>query len=291
MTTVCARPASLALMVVVTVLWGTSSALLAVLAAPTTSCLVALGGAVTLLLVARLRGERPWRVFAAHPALYLQLGGLETANLVLYVTALRIGPLAVVVPLHLAAPVLLIGVGLLRGRRTFTAAVAVEIVLVGAAMWLVTARHPASLAVGAVVAGCVLALGSAACVATLVSLISREAEARSTITSAGLQVLVAGIAGSPLLALDPPTPLGAAELLAVGALLLGPGFALYWRALRRLDATTASIVGLNEAVVAALVGALCAGTRLTAATVGAGALVLGAVGLEQGAAAGRDAPR
>ena len=281
MTTVPARVAPLALMVGVTMLWGTSSALLAVLAAPTTSCLVALGGAVTLLLAARLRGERPWRTFVAHPSLYLQLGGLETANLVLYVTALRIGPLAVVVPLHLAAPVLLIGVGLVRGHRSLTVPVVVELLLVGAAMWLVTARHPASLAVGMVVAGCVLALGSAACVATLVSVISREAEARSTTTSAGLQVLLAGIAGSPLLVIDPPAPRRAAELLAVGALLLGPGFALYWRALRRLDATTASIVGLNEAVVAALVGALCTGTRLTAATAGAGALVLAAVGLEQ----------
>ncbi len=288
--TVPSRLVSLALMVAVTVLWGTSSALLAVLAAPTTSCLVAFGGAVTLLIVARLRGEHPWRAFAAHPGLYLRLGGLETANLVLYVTALRIGPLPVVVPLHLAAPVLLITVGLVRGHRPPTVPVAVEVLLVGAAMWLVTTHHPASLAVGEVVAGCLLALASAACVAILVSLIAREAEARSTVTSAGLQVLLAAIAGTPLLAIDPPTPRSAAELLAVGALLLGPGFALYWRALRRLDATTASIIGLNEAVVAALVAALYIGTRLTVATVGAGGLVLAAVGLEQWSASERDAP-
>nr|WP_246462064.1 EamA family transporter [Nocardia transvalensis] len=158
--------------------------------------------------------------------------------------------------------------------------------LVAAAIWLVTGRHAAGRDAGAAIAGCLLALGSAACVAALVSLIVRAAGPNHTITSAGLQLLVAGAASSPLLAFDPPRPTVAAELAAVGALLLGPGFALYWQALRWLDAATASIVGLNEAVVAALVGTVCTETRLTAATAAAGVLILLAVGLEQ-----RSAPR
>ncbi|WP_024803641.1 DMT family transporter [Nocardia sp. BMG51109] len=280
----------LALMVAVTCLWGASSALLAVLAAPTTAGLVALGGAVTLLVLARLCGERPWAALTARPALYARLGGLETANLALYVAALRIGPLPVVVALHLTAPVLIITAAVVRGRRAPTVPVLVEMLLVAAAIWLVTGRHPAGGGTSAAVTGCLLALGSAACVATLVSLIAREAGPHHTITSAGLQLLVAGIASSPLLLLDLPRARTAAELAAVGALLLGPGFALYWQALRWLDAATASIIGLNEAVVAALVGALCTGTRITTATAAAGVLILCAVGLEQRWAARRRVP-
>lgn len=290
MTTMTVPLTPVSLMVAVTGLWGACSALLAVLAVPSTSSLVALGGALTLLTWALLSGEKPLRTFTAHPKLYLKLGGLETANLALYVAALRIGPLPVVVALHLAAPLLIISAGLVRGHRAPTVLVLVELLLVGTAILLVAAWRPENVEVGRAAAGCLLALASAACVATLVSLIAREAGARATVTSAGLQLLLAGIAASPLLLLDPPSLLTAAELPAIGALLLGPGFALYWRALRHLDATTASIIGLNEAVVAALVGALYTDTRLTAATVGAGALVLLAVGLEQRSSWTRRAP-
>ncbi|WP_280263758.1 DMT family transporter [Nocardia wallacei] len=282
--------APLTLMVAVTCLWGTSSALLAALAAPATAGLVALGGAVTLLVLARLCGERPWDTLTAQPALYARLGALEAANLALYVAALRIGPLPVVVALHLTAPVLIITVALLRGRRPPTVPVLLELILVAVAIWLVTGRPPAGAGASSAVLGCLLALASAGCVAALVSLIARKATANNTITSAGLQLLLAGTAGSPLLALEPPSAVVAAELAALGALLLGPGFALYWQALRRLDAATASIIGLNEAVVAALVGALCTGTRLTTATVGAGVLILLAVGLEQRSAPRRHVP-
>ncbi|WP_330249300.1 hypothetical protein OG874_23495 [Nocardia sp. NBC_00565] len=59
-----------------------------------------------------------------------------------------------------------------------------------------------------------------------------------------------------------------------------PGFACYWWALRDLDAPTAGIVGLNEAVVASVVGVAVAGSDITVATLVAAALVLTAVGLE-----------
>ncbi len=279
--------APIALMIAVTCLWGTSSALLAALGAPTTAGLVALGGAVPLLVSARLRGQRPWATLTANPALYVQLGVLEAANLALYVAALRIGPLPVVVALHLTAPVLIIAASLLRGRRAPTLPVLVELLLVAGAIWLVAGRHPGGTAVGAAVLGCGLALGSAACVALLVSVIARQPGPNHTITAAALQLLLGGIASSPLLALDPPPARNAAELAAVGALLLGPGFALYWQALRWLDAATASVVGLNEAVVATLVGAVCTRTVPTSATAGAGVLILLAVGLEQRSATRR----
>ncbi len=273
-------------MIAVTCLWGTSSALLAALAAPATAGLVALGGAVPLLVSARLRGQHPWATLTTYPALYVRLGVLEAANLALYVAALRIGPLPVVVALHLTAPVLIIAVALLRGRRARTLPVLLELLLVAAAIWLVTGRHPGGAVAGPAVAGCGLALGSAACVAMLVSVIARQPGPNHTTTSAALQLVLGGIASSPLLALDPPSVPAAVELAAVGATLLGPGFALYWRALRWLDAPTASVVGLNEAVVATLVGAVCTRSLPSSATAAAGVLILIAVGLEQ-----RSAPR
>ncbi|WP_228001661.1 DMT family transporter [Nocardia australiensis] len=273
-------------MIAVTCMWGTSSALLAALAAPTTAGLVALGGAVPLLVSARLRGQHPWATLTAHPALYVKLGVLEAANLALYVAALRVGPLPVVVALHLTAPVLIIAVALLRGRRAATFAVLLELLLVAAAIWLVTGHHTGGTAAGSAVAGCGLALGSAACVAMLVSVIARQSGPHHATTSAALQLLLGGVASSPLLAFDPPSAPVAAELAAVGATLLGPGFALYWQALRWLDAATASVVGLNEAVVATLVGAVCTQSLPTSATAAGGVLILIAVGLEQ-----RSAPR
>jgi len=273
-------------MVAVTCLWGTSSALLATLAAPTTAGLVALGGAVPLLVSARLRGQHPWTTLTAHPALYFRLGGLEAANLALYVAALRIGPLPVVVALHLTAPMLIIAAALVRGRRAPTLPVLLELLLVAAAIGLVAWRHPGGDPQIAAVTGCVLALGSAACVAMLVSVIARHSGPDHTITSAALQLLFGGIASSPLLLLDPPSARAAIELAAVGATLLGPGFALYWQALRQLSAATASVIGLNEAVVATLVGAVTTHSLPTAATAAAGLLILIAAGLEQ-----RSAPR
>ncbi len=269
-----------ALMIAVTCLWGTSSALLAALAAPATAGLVALGGAMPLLVSARLRGQHPWAALTAHPALYLRLGVLEAANLALFVAALRVGPLPVVVALHLTAPVLIIAAALLRGRRAPTPPVLLELLLIAAAIWLVTGYHSGPIA-GSVVAGCGLALGSAACVATLVSVIARQPGPNHTTTSAALQLLLGGVASSPLLLLDPPSAPMAATLAVVGAALLGPGFALYWQALRWLDASTASVIGLNEAVVATLVGAVCTRTLPTSATALAGVLILIAVGLEQ----------
>lgn len=43
------------------------------------------------------------------PSLYAKLGALEAINLALYVGALQLGPLPVMVALHLMSPVILIG--------------------------------------------------------------------------------------------------------------------------------------------------------------------------------------
>ncbi|UGT54434.1 DMT family transporter [Nocardia asteroides] len=276
---------SIWIMLGATLLWGASSAALAAVdGALTSSALVAAAGGVTLLMIAGVRGQRPLRVFTETPWLYVQLGALEAANLLLFVAALKCGPLPVVVPLHLTAPLLLLGFAVLRGRRPMTVPVGVEFVLVAVAI-AVAAGGSADIGTGRAVLGCVLAVGSAVCVALLVSLIARESAQRPTIASAGWQLAVASALGAGLVASDPPTVSVVWAMVLIGALLLGPGFVLYWLGLRHLDATTASILGLNEAVFAAVVSALFTDTPISAGAVIAGALVLSALLLREGLSA------
>lgn len=277
---------SLALLFAATGLWGASSALIAhigadgFLAAP-----VAAGGGAALLGFALLTGGNPWRDFRAAPGLFLRLGVLEVLNLALYVAALKIGPLPVVVALHLTAPVLLIVDRIVRGRRRLTVTVGLELLLVAVAIGLVAGHPPGGSALAPAIAGCLLAVASAGCVAALITLVVRESAGRPAVTAAGLQLATAAVLGTPLLGLavtiwPAPAATDFAALAAIGALLLGPGFACYWPALRDRDEVTAGLVGLNEAVTASLLGALLVGSDITVATLSAGALVLLAVAVE-----------
>ncbi|MGW1739137.1 hypothetical protein ACWCPQ_10030 [Nocardia sp. NPDC001965] len=278
----------LALLILATSLWGASSAGIAgVGARGFAAAPVAAGGAVALLAFAVMRGTDPWRDFRRSPGLFLWLGVLEVLNLVCYVAALHIGPLPVVVALHLTAPVLMIITQIVRGRRAVTVAVTAELTAVGVAIWLVASHQSTDTALGPALAGCALAVASAACVAGLITLVVRESADRPSGSAAGLQLLTASVLGAPLLGFalltgDGPSLGQTTALAAIGALLLGPGFACYWLALRDLDEVLAGLVGLNEAVVATVTGAVVVGSDISAATLLAGALVLGAVGLELG---------
>lgn len=285
-----------ALLVVATSLWGVSSAGIAgVGATGLAAAPVAAGGAAALLGFTVVRGGAPWRDFRAAPRLFLRLGILELLNLVSYVAALSLGPLPVVVALHLTAPVLLIVVRIAQGRRAITLTLAAELAAIGAAIWLVAGYRPADTALGPALLGCALALISAVCVAGLITLVVRESPGLPSGSAAGLQLLTAAVLAGPLIGSAAffgagPTAREAVILVVIGALLLGPGFACYWLALRELDEVTAGLIGLNEAVVATVAGAMVVGSEITVATLMAGVLVLAAVGLELGSPARARAP-
>ncbi|WP_067720163.1 DMT family transporter [Nocardia yamanashiensis] len=283
---------SIGLLLAGTSLWGISSALIAAVARTgfTSAALVAAGGATAVLGVAVLRGDRPWRIFRDDWSLYLRLGVLEAVNLALYMAALRIGPLPMMVALHLSAPVLLIVARLATRRRSFSFAVAVELSLVAMAILLVSGRHPGTLSSTGVLLGCALSLSSAACVAALITVVAGASRGRGSVASAGLQLATAAVLGLPLLLIAPPEGPASLALIAIGAGFLGPGFVCYWWALRTVDAPTAGIVGLNEAVSASIVGAAVTGSQLTPAVLGAGALVLLAIGLEVRSTPNSDGP-
>ncbi len=210
----------------------------------------------------------------------MRLGALEAVNLALYIGALQIGPLPVMVALHLTSPVVLIAADVARRRRPASCIAALEMALVVGAITLVAVAVPAGSSTGGVLAGSALALASAVALAVLISQVAHEAVGQDPDVAAGLQLLVAAILTAPLAITAAPAVGSVGWLLLVGLGLLGPGFGFYWRALRGLDAPLAGILGLNEAVVASIIGALTFSAAIGPATLGAAALVLAAVALE-----------
>lgn len=242
--------------------------------------IIAAGGASLLYGLALARGRQPFRALLKRPAVYTRLGALEAVNLALYVGALRVGPLPMMVALHLTSPVLLIAGDVVRRRRAPTALVGLELALIGGAVTLVAVAVPEESSASHVLAGSALALGSAIALAVLVTQVSREAEGQDPDVAATLQLCFAAALTLPLAIAAAPTADSIGWLLLTGIALLGPGFALYWRALRRVDAPVAGIIGLNEAVIASIVGGLVFSTDIGPATLGAATLIVSAVALE-----------
>ncbi|MGY1865720.1 DMT family transporter [Nocardia gipuzkoensis] len=275
------RASSVALLVAATSLWGLFSAGLALLGSDRAGPLVAMSAATPLLMVAAVTGRRPGRELRSHPRIYIQLGLLEAVNISLYVAALAIGPVPVVVALHLASPIMLLVLAVVTGRRAMDLRIVVELLLLASAIVLVSARPGTEIGSGSALIGCGLALGSAAAVTALIVLVARESQDRDPTVSAGLQLAVAGVLTAPFLLTTTTWDWGRtlAEL-GLGAALLGPGFALYWRAMRRLSPPIAGALGVNEAVVASIVVAVLDRSQLSWPTVLGGVLVAAAVLLD-----------
>ena len=118
-------------------------------------------------------------------------------------------------------------------------------------------------------------------VTALIAAVAKLAPAVNPDVAAAAQLTIAALAIAPvMLFASPPDQLDAAVLLAAGAFFLGPGFAIYWRALRGLSATTAGIIGLNEAVATTILSLALFDVRPSWASALSGILVLAAIILE-----------
>ena len=264
-----------------TALWGAASAAVAIINSPVSAPIVAAGASVALLSAARIGNQNIRSVFRCSTRLFLVLGIIEAANIALYFGALSIGPTPVVVALHLTAPVILIALDALRGARRVNLLLIVELVVIVLAIALVVGDPQRNSSIGSTIVACTMALGSAAAVAVLITLISRSSVERPAAASAGIQLGLAALFVSPMLAFGVGSPEQVLSLMAVGGALLGPGFLLYWIGMRKSDATTAGIIGLNEVLVASLLVGLMGSGGVTPATAIAGALIVIAVGLER----------
>lgn len=271
-----------ALLLAATTCWGAASAALANMdilhagGAP----FVAAGGAVLLCAIAIVRHGNLLQTFNERPAHYVQLGFLGALNLGMYIAALQLGPLPIVVALHLTAPVLLIGYEVKNGQRGFTATHVLELALLLGATLLVALSVAPGAEGSSVLLGSALALGSAVSVAMLITTVVNSAQEQEPDVSAGLQLCVTAVFTLPLAFIAPPSSSDILWLLLIGIALLGPGFALYWRALRVIDAPLAGILGLNEAIIALIFGALIFSAPIRFATAGAAVLILSATALE-----------
>lgn len=276
------------LLLVATSLWGASSVVLSEVSdvsgmgAP----LLASGGALMLLLSALFGRVSRHSLLATlldskQRKSLLLVGFLEALNLGLYAIALALGPVTVVVALHLTSPVLLVAWLVVTRRKKFSPAILVQVVMIATALCLLAFQPVDGPLERPLLAG-ILALGSAVAVSILIYSVVRLApEAHPDVYSAG-QLGLAALATSPLVFSGATTP-SFNEILVLtgaGALFLGPGFAIYWRALRGIEAATAGIIGLNEAVVATLISVAIFNDRVTTETGVASVLVLVAVIVE-----------
>lgn len=238
---------------------------------------------MSLLALAKARGKPVLAVFNRHRRYFAILGVLEALNLGLYAGALHLGPLPAMVGLHLTSPILMVIWATLTRQRAFTLALVVELTLVIAAVTLIALGPDQHHSTMSVVAGAGLALGSAVALAVLISRVAATATSFDPDVAAALQLTIAALLTLPLILTDPPTETRLWRLGLAGALLLAPGFAFYWRALRHLGAQAAGILGLNEAVVASLLGVVVFESHFALVTLAAAALVLAAVAIELGA--------
>lgn len=280
------RGRSTVLLIVATTLWGVSSAILGKLSTAhgAGAPLLAAGGAVTLVIVVLAGPARNQLRRMASISRYsgglLVIGLLEAVNLGLYAAALALGPVPVVVALHLISPVLLVALAVIRGQRRLDSMVMLQVLLVVSGVVLFgmqPAEQPGS---KPLVAG-VLAIGSAVAVAALIAAVAKLAPATNSDIAAAVQLTVATAVTAPLiLVAAPPDGIDTVVLLGAGAIFLGPGFAIYWRSLRDMNAATAGMLGLNEAVAATVFSAAVLGEK-PSLTVGlSGVLVLAAIVLE-----------
>jgi drug/metabolite transporter (DMT)-like permease len=216
----------------------------------------------------------------------LLLGLLEAINIATYFAALREGPTAPVVAMHLSSPLVITLGSIALGRRRFgrTEILGVAALVLGIGTLALGAgnqRPDSHLA-----AALLLAAASACAVAVLIVLVSRlSANATVTRAAAGqlgiaaAVLLLSGYAGGASVSFN-------WEAVLAGALFLGPGFALYWRAAAWLPARTTATIGLLEAVFAAVAGAAWFGSSLRVKDLASAALIGLAVAIQSVEASG-----
>ncbi|MBV1856583.1 EamA family transporter [Catellatospora tritici] len=240
---------------------------------------------LALLGLGAVAGRRPSHVFTALGVRRIAaLGAIEAVNVACYYLALQWAPVGPAMAVHLLAPVLLAGAGLLRGtvtavRRTFAA-----IGLTALALLFLGFGGDSGAPYPRMVLGLLLSLASAGCLALFVSMVRVSAHDVAPMSAAGAQMLASGLLLSPsLLAAGDGRAVGGLAL--IGLVLFAPACWLYWVAMRRLSPITASTVLLAEPLFGAAVAYAVYGQRPTLWHGAAALLIIAATYLTLGAPA------
>lgn len=245
--------------VAATTMWGLNTGILSRYGRglPVSAAAVSAGGAVFLLTASWLRRsptsnatitDRVW------------VGLLEAVNIVFFVVSLGLASVGTAVALHLCAPVMLTCKDLIKRDASVDSSILLDLTLLISSLALL-ASEPSG-GVSNTLLGCGCALISAGAVAALILRINRRSAQVSPIKEAGLQLAFAATISAfcSVGHLQPPSTF--VVLVLSGALLLAPGFALYWHFAPLLRPATAAVLGLNEVVVATAVSALAFGVAI-----------------------------
>lgn len=209
----------------------------------------------------------------------LLLAVIDAGQVVSYTTALIWAPPGPVAALHLTAPLILLGLQLVRRERTagkrelavavlLVAGIAVSAFAVGGPG---SGPHP--------LAGLILAALSAFFYAALVLVLTRTPEGTGLVLSAGLKALLMGLLCAPALLIFPVRAEDVLTAISLMAVFI-PGGLLFWAATTRLAPTVTASLGLLEAIFVAVIAAVLFGRSLQAEHVLAIGLILAAVYLE-----------
>jgi len=185
-----------------------------------------------------------------------------------------------VVPIHLAAPIILMLRDLLLGRVRPDLRFGTILALLTTAIVLIAHSDSETGSSQSVLLGGAFALLSAICVSGLIITITSSATAINPCWAATWQLSSAGLAGALLLNLGHSTPESNGVMLMVGAVFFGPAFAAYWRFSPRVGARAVATLGLAEAPYAVISSRVLFGDALTVSGLAAGALVIVAVFLD-----------
>lgn len=220
-----------------------------------------------------VRSQTPWR--------WLAVIGLMSAFLTgAYFISLRMAPPAIAAAVHLAAPLILLLVAVLRRQR----AVGPRTVAIGVLLALGVATGIAGNGFDHVtataLAGLGLALLSAMAIAVNVTLVNRHGRKGSPAANSAVAATICGLPFLPFLFLHPPTPAGVAAVAAITLTCWVPASALNWWASPKLPPTLSTSIGLNEAVVTGGVAWLALGQTLSTVQMAGGSAILAAVVLE-----------
>lgn len=265
--------------VAASVAFGCATAIIGIVKRPELVAFTVGGALLSLCAVAG-----PRNVVASlfqHPRLFFSIGVLDAVNIIAFYGSLALGPVPLMTALHLTAPLWLILVAVLRGRRPTTWLLASEVVIVLGALLVSALKPGGAYSSSGVLWGSVLALVSAMALVVLNLTVASKAVDHDPATAAGAQFVIVLAMLSPLLFLSDSFPIpDIAWLTVAGMFGLAPGLILIWRALQRLDPSTTSVIGLNEAVVASAIVAVIVPGSVTVHAAVSGVLILAAMGAE-----------
>jgi drug/metabolite transporter (DMT)-like permease len=263
-----------------TLLWGVAGAIVSQIDmnAEAMSGFSALVQAAILYLISR---TRPTRASASAPRRALLVMGTFSAFIGgAYFASLQMAPPAIASALHLTAPVILVVVAVVGGRRAASLATITVISLLATGVATSMLGSHLSLGNPQTLIGFGLALGSAAGIACNATLVKRHGHTGKASRNAAIIAGVSATPYLPLLVTHPPTILQALLIVMLTACCWVPACLLNWYALKSIPTTLSTAIGVNEALITGAVAWTLFGRALGPVQIAGAAVIIFAVLLE-----------